>query len=160
MGHAIFHRDFDEVPVLRFVLLQAFVRSRHQVIAALQLWFADKDAAVSIHTGAEFQLQNEVFWKLLYGINLPGEFVHLRREGDREDALFGRVMRIAGDGFAIKLFQDLPSLGFLFLCLRSEAPACEVRAIEETFEPWLRLPLLRVDAGNEKGGDDEDVFHE
>lgn len=58
-------------------------------------------------------------------------------------------MRIARDGLAIKLFQDLPGLGFLFLRLRPEAPAREVHAIEETFEPRLRLPVLRVDATNE-----------
>ena len=63
--------DFNLVPVLRFVELEVFVRPGDEVIAALQLRGADKDAAVGIDPGAKFQTQDKVRGELAHGPQLP-----------------------------------------------------------------------------------------
>jgi len=67
MRDVVRHRDFNFVPILRFVFLQVFVRPGHEVIAALQLRAANEDAAVGIRAGAKFQLEIEVVRKRLRG---------------------------------------------------------------------------------------------
>ena len=53
MSHAVFGNDLDLVPVLRFVSLQFFIRIGNEVVAALELRFADKNTPVGIDAGAE-----------------------------------------------------------------------------------------------------------
>ena len=48
VGDAVFDFDDDLVPVLGFVLLQFFVGTGDEVVAALELGFADEDAAVGV----------------------------------------------------------------------------------------------------------------
>jgi hypothetical protein len=62
---SVLHRYFDQVPILRLVSPQFLVRTRDQVIAALELWLAKEDAAVGVDCCPKLQLQDEVLWKLL-----------------------------------------------------------------------------------------------
>src|SRR4051812_35461151 len=58
------HRDDELVPILGLVVRQRGVRASETVIAALQLWAAQVDAAVGVGCGAELQLQDEVLGEL------------------------------------------------------------------------------------------------
>ncbi len=49
IGDTVSDSDFDEVPVLRFVLLQRLVGAGNQVVTTLELRLAKKDTTVRIH---------------------------------------------------------------------------------------------------------------
>src|SRR5687768_10784805 len=70
MGDAVFHDDDHFVPILRLVVFQLFVRAGEGIIAALQLRFADEDAAVGIWRRAEFELEREIFGELFCRVKL------------------------------------------------------------------------------------------
>src|ERR1017187_8521369 len=48
MRDVVRHRHLDLIPILRLVLLELLVRTGDEVIAALQLRFADENAAVRV----------------------------------------------------------------------------------------------------------------
>ncbi len=57
MGRTVLHSHHDLVPFLRSVLFQRFVGPGQEVIAALELRFADEDTAVGIGCGPKLELE-------------------------------------------------------------------------------------------------------
>src|SRR5688572_22594196 len=104
MGDAVFDDDDHFVPILRFVVLQVFVRAGEGVIAALQLRLADEYAAVGVGGGAKFEFQGEIFWKFFRGPKLLDPAVFWRRGYD-ESTVLGHVAAIIAFGFSIEIVR-------------------------------------------------------
>jgi len=82
MGKASLHGHDDLVPVKGTIVGQRCKRAGDQEIAALQLGFPDKDAAVGIRARTELELQDEITGKEPGGPQLP---VVLPGMGDGHD---------------------------------------------------------------------------
>ncbi len=67
MGHSVHYNNFNRIPILSPVLLQIFVGTSNQIIAALQLGFTNENTAVSIDRCTEFKSEDEVPGKALKG---------------------------------------------------------------------------------------------
>src|SRR2546422_4092623 len=117
MGDTVFYRDFDFIPILRFVFFELLVRTGDEVITALQLRLANENAAVRVHGGAEFQLEIEIIRKLACRpqyLHQPG-FSRM----DNQKAIRGGVTAITAGSFAVEI-------------VRLVTPARKVFAIEQT----------------------------
>ena len=160
VGDAVFDFDDDLVPVLGFVLLQFFVGTGDEVVAALELGFAYEDAAVGVDGGSELELEDEIFGELGDGVDLAGEFVGLGGEVDGEDAVFGGVgSGVFGFGFAVVFLEDFARCGDLFFDFGAEAPAGEVFAVEEGDEAGLGGPVVGLEGGGGEGEEEGETFH-
>src|SRR5262249_11679752 len=60
MSDGAFYRYHNFVPILGLILLEFLVRAGYEVIAALKLRFANENAAVSVYSGAELELQHKI----------------------------------------------------------------------------------------------------
>ena len=67
MGHSVPYDNFNRIPILSSVLLQIFVGTSNQIIAALQLGFTNENTAVSIDRCTELKSEDEVPGKALKG---------------------------------------------------------------------------------------------
>src|SRR6266853_3730104 len=83
MGFAAFDRNDDFIPILSLVMFQVIVGAGEQVVAALELWLADEDAAVGIRRSAKFELEDEILRKFACGPK-GLDFPALRRCGDNQ----------------------------------------------------------------------------
>ena len=66
----VFGGNHQFIPILRFVLFKVFVGTSERIIAALKLWFPDKDPAIGIGGGSKLELQHKVPRELLLGVEL------------------------------------------------------------------------------------------
>ena len=127
MCHAVFHLNLDFIPILRLVFLEFLVRTGDEVIAALKLRFANKNAAVRVHSRAEFQLENKIPRELARRpqyLHQPGiSWIH------HENPVFGRVTAVTTLGFSVEI-----------VCLVT--PAGEVFVVEQTDVASLRLGII------------------
>ena len=69
-SHVVFDRDHQFIPILRFVLFKVFVGTSERIIAALKLWFPNKDSAVGVGGGSKLEFQHKVPRELLLGVEL------------------------------------------------------------------------------------------
>src|SRR5260370_625865 len=117
MRHVVPHRNDHFIPVLGFVALEIFVRSREEIIAALELGLAKEDPAVRVGSGAEFEFEDEIFGKRFGGPERCDLAAFGRSRHDQASVL-RYVAAIAARGFTIEV------VGLI-------APAGEVAPIEE-----------------------------
>ena len=124
MGHVVFHRDDQVIPILRAVVFQALVRSGQGVVATLELRLSDEHAAVGIRSRAELQLQHEVLGKLVRRPQLLTT-APFRRRGHDQPAMFGHIASVIAARLAIErglLFKSL---------LDAQAPTGQILAIKQ-----------------------------
>ena len=116
-------------------MLQLLVGAGEQIVAALELWGTDEDAAVGGRRGPELELEDEVAWELLRRPELL-DAAPFRRGRDDDPAIFGDVAAIGAALTAVEI-------ELLAECwLVAVAPAGEVVAVEEQFGAGFGLEIV------------------
>jgi len=145
MRNPVFDDGHYFVPLLRLVVLQFLPRAGEDVVATLELRFADEDAAVSVGRGAKFKFEDEVFWKF------PGRpkllnTTTLGRSGDDKSPIDRDVARIVAGFLTVKG-------GGGFKCfLRAKPPTSEIVPVEKAHVTRLELKVIRLGFDKPMGG--------
>src|SRR4051794_9191738 len=93
--------DHELIPILRMVILEILVRTRDEIVAALDLASANEDTAVGVRCRSKIEFQREVARKVASRCQLLNS-ASFGRSRDNQSAANGAESPVARSGFAVE----------------------------------------------------------